>query len=93
MTITIPLVDCDTCHTQNPHGGVNIMPGYPVDYISVEPLTFGSYFAAFVLVVDAVYFLSVLPTLRYSRSLLKKKSAGTVRRPQDSGKGRGLLRS
>nr|GFC11924.1 hypothetical protein [Tanacetum cinerariifolium] len=36
-----------------------------------------SYFATFVFVIDVVYFLSVLPPLKYSISLLKKKSAGT----------------
>ncbi|GJZ09510.1 hypothetical protein Tco_0543793 [Tanacetum coccineum] len=48
-----------------------------------------SYFAAFVFVIDVVYFMSVLPPLRYFRLLLKKKLAGTVRQPQDSCKGRG----
>nr|GEU65467.1 hypothetical protein [Tanacetum cinerariifolium] len=46
---------------------------------------------ALVLVVDAVYFLSVHPAFRYSRSLLKKKLVRTVRRPRDSCKGRGLF--
>nr|GEU90417.1 copia protein [Tanacetum cinerariifolium] len=57
--------------------------------MSLMPST--SYFAAFIFVIGAIYFLLVLSPLTYSRSLLKKKSAGIVRRPQDSCKGRGLL--
>ncbi|GKB08631.1 hypothetical protein Tco_0836943 [Tanacetum coccineum] len=45
---------------------------------TMSSMPFNSYLAALDFVMEAVYFLSLLPPLRYSKLLLKKKLAGTI---------------